>query len=89
MNKLNVIASPLDKGLVEDIEREIIDLDQGKKIVSKYFTENYDWDILASRSVWSFGPGKFGPNLIMDDTLPTEVDKVKLNECKETIVQGF
>lgn len=37
LNKLTMIASPLDKGLVEDIEREIIDLDFGKKRVSKYF----------------------------------------------------
>lgn len=75
MNKLTMIASPLDKGLVEDIESEIIDLDMGKKKVSKYFTDNFEWDLLASRSVWSFGPGKFGPNLLMDDTLPSETDK--------------
>lgn len=80
-----MIASPMDKGLVEDIEREMIDLDDGKKKVSKYFIENFDWDILASRNVWSFGPGKFGPNLLMNDTLPSEVDRNALDECKETI----
>lgn len=37
MNKLTMIASPLDKGLADEIERDIIDLNIGKKKVSKYF----------------------------------------------------
>lgn len=75
MNKLTMIACPLDKGLGEDIEREMVDLGVGNKTVSKYFMDNFEWDLLASRSVWSFGPGKFEPNLLMDDTLPSETNK--------------
>ena len=30
-----------------------------------------------------------GPNILVDDTLPSEVDKVLLNSVKDSIVQGF
>jgi len=34
--------------------------------------EKYNWDILASRSVWAFGPDS---NVFLNDTLPYETDK--------------
>jgi U5 small nuclear ribonucleoprotein component len=49
----------------------------------------YDWDVLASRSVWAFGPANNGPNVLVDDTLPSEVDKRLLNAVKDSVVQGF
>lgn len=84
-----MISEPLDKGLAEDIEREKIDLSWPQKTVSKFFEEKYQWDLLAARSVWAFGPGKFGPNALMDDTLPNETDKKLLGAVKETITSGF
>ena len=30
-----------------------------------------------------------GPNILVDDTLPSEVDKALLGSVKESIVQGF
>jgi hypothetical protein len=30
-----------------------------------------------------------GPNILLDDTLPSEVDKGLLNSVKDSIVQGF
>ena len=33
----------------------------------------YKWDLLAARSVWAFGPDNNGPNVLCDDSLPTEV----------------
>lgn len=36
-NRLTMLAQPLDRGLAEDIEKEIISLDQDKKKVSKFF----------------------------------------------------
>ncbi|EAR95586.1 elongation factor G domain protein (macronuclear) [Tetrahymena thermophila SB210] len=88
-NRLTMLASQLDKGLAKDIEKEVISLDFEKPIVSKFFQEKYDWDILAARNVWSFGPEKSGANVLIDDTLPNEVDKNILRECKEHINQGF
>lgn len=84
-NRLTILASPLDRGLAEDIEREVVSLDQDKKVIGKFFQEKYDWDILASRNVWSFGPERQGANVLIDDTLPNEVDKNLLKECRENI----
>ena len=53
--------------------------------MSKFFQEKYDWDILAARNVWSFGPERQGANVLLDDTLPNEVDKNLLKECRENI----
>ena len=49
----------------------------------------YGWDILAARSIWAFGPGRDGPNVLLDDTLPGEVDKKLLGAVRDSVVQGF
>ena len=66
-----------------------MNLADGRKKVSEFFRSNYNWDLLASRSVWSFGPTTHGANILIDDTLPSEVDKGLLEGCRETIIQGF
>jgi U5 small nuclear ribonucleoprotein component len=46
--------------------------------------------LLSSRSVWAFGDSPTcGSNILMDDTLPSEVDKQLLDSCRSSIVQGF
>jgi 116 kDa U5 small nuclear ribonucleoprotein component len=54
-----------------------------------FFQEKYQWDLLASRSIWAFGPDDNGPNILLDDTLPSQVDKKLLGTVKEHIKQGF
>lgn len=49
----------------------------------------YDWDLLAARSIWAFGADDHGPNVLLDDTLPSEVNKTLVNSIKESVVQGF
>lgn len=88
-NKITMIAEPLEKGLAEDIERGAVSMDWTRKEISTFFQSKYDWDILAARSIWAFGPDNSGPNILMDDTLPSEVDKTLLNAVRESIVQGF
>lgn len=88
-NRLTMIAEPLDDGLAADIENHAVSLHWDKKTVGEFFKGKYDWDLLAARSVWAFGPDEQGPNLIMDDTLPSEVDKRLLGTVKDSIVQGF
>ena len=87
-NKLTILSSPLDKGLADDIENENIKFNMGTNKVKEFFHTKYDWDILASKSVWAFGPSKQGPNLFLDDTLSSEVDKGLLGTVKDSIVQG-
>ncbi|KNC83913.1 hypothetical protein SARC_03848 [Sphaeroforma arctica JP610] len=88
-NKLTMISEPLEKGIAEDIEAEAVKIDMTKKQIGDFFQKKYDWDLLAARSVWAFGPDVGGPNVLVDDTLPSEVDKKKLNSVKHSIVQGF
>lgn len=88
-NKLTMIAEPLDKGLGEDIEQGLVSMQWPRKQLSDFFATKYDWDVLAARSVWAFGPTATGPNLLLDDTLPSEVDKRLLGAVKDSVVQGF
>lgn len=88
-NKLTFIAEPLDKGLAEDIETGLVSIDMPRKKLGDFFQQKYDWDLLAARSIWAFGPDRAGPNVLLDDTLPSEVDKNLLGAVRESIVQGF
>lgn len=88
-NKITMIAEPLEKGLAEDIENEVVSIGWNKKRLGEFFQINYDWDLLAARSIWAFGPDVAGPNILVDDTLPSEVDKSLLTSVKDSIVQGF
>lgn len=88
-NKIYMVSEPLEKGLGEDIEKGKVSIDWEKRRVSDFFTKNYDWDLLASRSIWAFGPEVNGPNVLVDDCLPTEVNKGLLAQSKDSLVQGF
>jgi len=39
--------------------------------------------------VWGFAPDARGPNVLLDDTLPSEVNKSLLNSIREYVLQGF
>ena len=71
------------------IERGAVDLDKPVKEVGEYFERNFGWDKLSARSVWCFGPGERGCNILLDDTLPSEVDKGVLGSVKGSLMQGF
>lgn len=58
-----------------------------RKKIGEFFQSKYDWDLLAARSIWAFGPDTTGPNILVDDTLPSEVDKNILRSIKDSIVQ--
>ena len=88
-NKITMVAEPLDSGIAEDIETGRVKITSPIRVVGKFFSENYGWDLLASRSIWAFGPDDVGPNILQDDTLAGEVDKKSLNTVRDTIRQGF
>ncbi|KAB7495937.1 U5 small nuclear ribonucleoprotein component [Armadillidium nasatum] len=88
-NKVTMIAEPLERGLAEDIESEVVQIGWDRRKLGEFFQTRYDWDLLAARSIWAFGPDQTGPNILVDDTLPSEVDKALLSSVKDSIVQGF
>jgi U5 small nuclear ribonucleoprotein component len=75
-NKITMVAEPLDQGIAEDIESGKVSIKSPNKVIGKFFEENYGWDLLASRSIWAFGPDDLGPNILQDDTLPSEVSSL-------------
>jgi len=88
-NKITMTAEPLEQGIAQDIENDIVSLDWNAKRIEDFFHTKYDWDLLASRSIWAFGPTNQGPNILVDDTLASEVDKKLVYQTKDYIVQGF
>ena len=72
-----MIAEPLEKGLAEDIENEVVQISWPRKRLGEFFQTKYDWDLLAARSIWGFGPDATGPNILVDDTLPSEVNDMQ------------
>ncbi|OXV06104.1 hypothetical protein Egran_06128 [Elaphomyces granulatus] len=88
-NKITMIAEPLDDGIAEDIESGRVSIKDPIRKVARIFEEKYEWDKLAARSIWAFGPDETGPNILQDDTLPSQVDKKLLGTARDSIVQGF
>lgn len=88
-NKITMIAEPLDDGIGEDIEAGRVKIHDPIRKVGQFFEEKYDWDKLAARSIWAFGPEEMGPNILQDDTLPSQVDKKLLGSVRDSIRQGF
>ena len=88
-NKITMIAEPLEDGISEDIEAGIVNIKDPPRQRAKYFEESHDWDKLAARSIWAFGPDDMGPNILVDDTLPSTTDKKTLRDVQASIIQGF
>ena len=88
-NKITMVAEPLDDGIAEDIESGKVNIKDPIRKVGQFFEDNYEWDKLASRSIWAFGPDEMGPNILQDDTLPSQVDKKLVNTVRDTLRQGF
>jgi 116 kDa U5 small nuclear ribonucleoprotein component len=72
-NKLTMICEPMEKGIAEDIENYRINIHQPVKDIAAHFVNKYDWDILAARNIWAFGPDENGANMLINDSLPAEV----------------
>lgn len=88
-NKITMIAEPLEDGIAQDIEGGKVSIKDPIRRVGQFFEEKYDWDKLASRSIWAFGPDEMGPNILQDDTLPSQVDKKLALTVRDGIQQGF
>ncbi|KAI3403695.2 SNU114 [Candida oxycetoniae] len=88
---ISIIAEPVnDPQLSYAIESGKLNIHQTKREISSILKKDFDWDALAAKSVWSFGPDDLiEPDILLDDTLEMETDKVRLLELKELIKSGF
>ena len=83
-----MIAEPLERGIAEDIETGRVNMRMTAKERGKFFEEKYKWDLLASRSIWAFGPDEHGPNALLDDTLPSQVSFPALGYHRSSYCPG-
>ena len=61
-----------------------------KKERQTFLTEKCEWDVLAARNLWAFGPDwEHGSNVLLNDTLPDQVSKEELRSIRDAVVQGF
>lgn len=72
-NRVTMVAEQLDGAVAADIEVGAVKMRDPARTTARYLEERHGWDKLAARSVWAFGPDDAGPNVLQDDTLPTEV----------------
>ncbi|CAD7965521.1 unnamed protein product [Amoebophrya sp. A25] len=88
-NKLFMVCDTLEPAIEADIERGRIleHWEVGSKAMRDHFKKEYDWDILAAKGIWAFGPTDRGVNMLLNDTI--DVSKNLLETSKESIVQGF
>lgn len=80
-NKITMVAEPLEGGIARDIESGAVSMKDPIRKTAKFFEEKYEWDKLAARSIWAFGPEEMGPNILQDDTLPGEVRAITRSSC--------
>jgi len=50
----------VSQGLADDIENGEICMTWDRKRQASFLQSKYDWDVLAARSVWAFGPDMNG-----------------------------
>ncbi|XP_055824519.1 110 kDa U5 small nuclear ribonucleoprotein component CLO-like [Solanum dulcamara] len=55
---INKVAESLERGLVDDIENNIENVDWSTTELANFLQTKYDWDLPAARSIWEFGPDK-------------------------------
>lgn len=88
-NKFTMVAEPLKKNLDVDLENSLISLEANQQELDSFFGKRYDWDELACRSIWAFGPETNSTNILLNDTLQHEVDPKLLYDIRAPIVQAF
>ncbi|KAG7661868.1 SNU114 [[Candida] subhashii] len=90
-NSISIIAEPVnDPSLSKAISTGRINIkSQPMKTISKILRTEFDWDSLASRSIWAFSntDSSSSRNILLDDTLDT--DKSPLLSIKDSIISGF
>jgi U5 small nuclear ribonucleoprotein component len=88
-SRLTMVAEPLDPRVSADAEAGLLRADAPPAALAAALSGRYGWDALAARSLWAFGPEANGANVLLDDTLPGEVDRSLLRAVRDSIVAGF
>lgn len=85
-NKIYSVAEPLEKGLCDAIEKGMVRI--GSPFFEQQLLDIYQWDRLAAKNVWAFGPDAQGPNILLNDILPS-ANLTLCDSLRDSIIQGF
>ena len=91
-NRLSMLCEPIEREMAEEMESGLLRgvVVSGDKVRDearvRQLEDRYGWDVLQSRSIWAFGPDEQGPNMLVDETLPSEVSQHTHAQC--TFIQG-
>ncbi|KAL8273308.1 hypothetical protein Esti_002809 [Eimeria stiedai] len=94
-NKLYMVAEPLEKRIADDLEKGLVSDKWDQRTLGEHFSTQYGWDLLASRSIWAFGPSSKGSCVLLGEVFNPEfqrlltLQKGALLPFKESVVQGF
>ena len=96
-NTLSVICGPITSELGRDIENgqltnyitQTADPTSNRQL-SKLLQSKYNWDLLEARNLWSLGPDSLlGPNVLIEDCIPSVTDKAAVASIKQSLILGF
>ncbi|KYR02430.1 elongation factor 2 [Tieghemostelium lacteum] len=84
-NRIYCKAEPLPLDIVQDIENNFTPTESSPVELSHYLFDKFAVPKLESRKIWSFGPERCGPNILVDSTTGVQY----LSEIKDAIITGF
>jgi elongation factor 2 len=82
-NKLYITVEPLEKEVIEMIQKGEISEDQDPKARAKILREKVGWDADTARRIWAIDEENF--NIFIDKTVGVQ----HLREVKDTILGGW
>lgn len=94
-NKISMIAEPMSKEFVRFLESGMLSdsnssLSSPSDEIVLLLREKFGWNLLATRSILAIGPHeKYGPNILLNDILPTHEAYEQINLIKDALIQGF
>jgi elongation factor 2 len=82
-NKIYISAEPLDKELIDELEKDLLPKDEKK--LSKHLVEKYKWEEEDSKKIWSLGNEENNSNILVNLTKGVNY----INDVKEMIINAF
>jgi len=84
-NRLYVTAEPMDEALCKAIEAGPAGPKADPKDRAKLYRDKFDWDEMAARKIWAWGPENEGANLVVDQSTGVQY----MLEIKEHVASAF
>lgn len=88
-NQFYFFCEPLEHGVSSAVVSGDVSLGLSSQSLANVLMERFEWDIVSSRRVWSLGPLEQGCNVLLDDTISSEVDETMLSAIRHCVVMGF